>query len=266
MTFTALHSSVNFSVSLSLSLFNGQICLMWEAGDLCALSICIFFSAALSPLTCPWCWSGKCPLVSANHLWSLSEISDQFFPITLCRFNPSISFSLFSLHWKLNCLLFTWGYRWSAHTPFSCFMLFLLLKGLTGFNLVLIFPPFFQYLHSFQYLLPSCTPGLLANPFNRCGSLCGTNRPEAEGCLRPFSLITSHLCVHKQTNTAINLRAQCRQRGGGESEVWIQTEGEFCVIYSCPGRRSGHLPCSVIATSLEDHWSGGLRTCIGFCN
>lgn len=113
-------------------------------------------------------------------------------------------------------------------------MLILLLLGLTGFNLVLIFPQFFQYHRSCSsllgfhatsfclYLLPSCSPVLLANPSNRCGSLCGTNRPEAEGFLRPFSLITSHLCVHKQTNTAINLRAQCRQRGRGGGR-WEKT-------------------------------------------
>lgn len=54
------------------------------------------------------------------------------------------------------------------------------------------------------YTYHSPPPILLAGP----GDRCGTNRPEAEGCLCPFRLITSHLCVHKQTNTAINLRAQ----------------------------------------------------------
>lgn len=249
---------------------------MCEAGDLCVLSICVFFSACLPVFSHLSLWA-------ENVLWCLPTISDPFLrfmtnfsPSSLCRFNPSIILSLFSLHWKLNCLLFTGRYRWSAHTPSLCFMLVL-----TGFNLVLIFPLFFQYLCSCSsllgfhvtffclYLLPSCSPVLLANPSNRCGSLCGTNRPEAEGCLRPFSLITSHLCVHKQTNTAINLRAQCRLRGRGwgrKSEIWIQTEGEFCVIYSRPGSRSGHLPCSVIATSLEGHWSCAPRTWIGFCN
>lgn len=73
-------------------------------------------------------------------------------------------------------------------------------------------------------------PALLAGSPDRCGSFCGTNRPEAEGCLRPFRLITSHLCVHKQTNTAINLRARCRLRGtrgweGGGGKRETETDG-----------------------------------------
>ncbi|KAM7388265.1 hypothetical protein PAMP_024455 [Pampus punctatissimus] len=62
-------------------------------------------------------------------------------------------------------------------------------------------------------------------PPNRCGSLCGTNRPEAEGCLCPFSLITSHLCVHKQTNTAINLRAWYKLMEGGRKIREKETDG-----------------------------------------
>lgn len=102
---------------------------------------------------------------------------------------------------------------------------------------------------------------LLADPPNRCGGLCGTNRPEAEGWLRPFSLITSHLCVHKRTNTSINLRARHRAR---KTERQRQTEGEFCVIYCRPWSRSCHLPCSVTDTSLEGHRLYGLVTSFDF--
>lgn len=84
---------------------------------------------------------------------------------------------------------------------------------------------------------------------------CVGSRPGAEGCLCPFSLITSHLCVHKQTNTSIRLTdctnggARGRRRGGG-GDRRRQSSVSFTVIHEA-GRV--HLPCSVTASSLEGH-------------
>ena len=78
----------------------------------------------------------------------------------------------------------------------------LFLTYLNLFSRLLLFSPssnrssFLHLSHSFS--VPSYV--FLASSSNRCGSLSVTNRPEVEGCLCPFSLITSHLCVHKHTN------------------------------------------------------------------
>lgn len=226
------------SVSVSLSLFNGQICLMCQAEELSlslarsrSLSVrffCLFVSFSLPPCLLS-------PLSMCVVLWCQPTISDPFLrftanftPSSLRRFNPSIiplfilpqfEAELSAFHRKTQMKL--------SHSGnfFASFFLNLVHRLLPYLN-------FLQYLPSCSSLLPflitsSClhlspssfspSPVLLAGPPNRCGSLCGTNRPEAEGCLRPFRLITSHLCVHKQTNTAINLRAQYRLsgRGGG---------------------------------------------------
>lgn len=207
---------------------------MCEVSDLCVrfAHLFVFFFASLSspsPLSVCVKTSSGVSQPFLIHFWDLRPI----FPHHPCVVSiPPTSHSLFSLRWKLNCLLFTGRYRWSSHT-LAIFMRFFA-TYFKGFYLILIFNIIFQIIFSAAPLLlsflitfsslyllrsfasPSCA--FLASPPNRCDSLCDTKRAEAESCLCPFSLITSHLCVHKQTNTTINLRAWCRLRGQRREE------------------------------------------------
>lgn len=245
MTYTALHWSL--CLSTSLSLFNGQICCMCEAGDLCVLSICVFFSASFSSLACLCVWnmsSSVCQpfLIPFGDLWPM-------FPHHPCVASIPLSSSLYSPSIGSWIVCFSQEDTDEALTLNFYALCSSYFSGLTGFNLVLIFTQFFQHLRSFSswlnffiasfclYLLPLLPLFPLADPSNRCGSLCDTNRPEAEGCLRPFSLITSHLCVHKQTNTAINLRAQCRLRGRGERIRDMEPDGERVLCHLLSSRK-----------------------------
>lgn len=81
----------SLSFSVPLSLFNGQICLMCEAGG---LSVCVFFCVFLS-FSLPPCLLSH--LSVCVVLWCQPTISDPFLrftanftPLSLRRFNPSI--------------------------------------------------------------------------------------------------------------------------------------------------------------------------------
>lgn len=188
--------------------------------------VCVFFlSFSLPPCLLS-------PLSMCIVLWCQPAISDPFLrftanftPSSLHHFNPSIipllilpqfEAELLTFHSKIQMKLSHYGNLmlfWqlsSGFLPLSCFFLhnssnYFFNTSALAFLCCLFLSPSFS----------SPSPVLLARSPDRCGSLCGTNRPEAEGCLCPFRLITSHLCVHKQTNTAINLRAQYRLRGWG---------------------------------------------------
>lgn len=197
---------------------------MCQTGNLavCVCFFCLFHCLPVFSLHFLCALSSGVSQPFLIHFWDLQPILPHH-PCTISI--PPSSLSWFSLSSKLNCWLFTVRYKWSSHiTAIWCFFDNLV----QDFYLYLIF-----FLHNSSnyffntsalaflcclFLSPSFSspsPVLLARSPDRCGSLCGTNRPEAEGCLCPFRLITSHLCVHKQTNTTINLRAQYRLRGWG---------------------------------------------------
>lgn len=196
----------------------------------------------------------KCPLVSANHFWSISEIYGQFFPIIPASFQSLHHPPLYSPS------VGSWIVCFSQEDTDEALKLCLIFFYI--FRIIFTLPPPLLSLLSFHitsfclYLLASFSSPLLllfllAGPTNRCGSLCGTNRLEAEGCLCPFSLITSHLCVHKQTNTAINLRAQCRLRGrgqgrGGENQRDGDRRRQSFVSFTLV-HEAGHAICHVLS-------------------
>lgn len=198
----------------------------------CGLHIYLSFSSPLCLLPPLSLCVLKRPLVSANHFWSISEIYGQFFPIIPASF-------LFLQHPTLySPSVGSWIVCFSQEDTDEALILWRFLCDFSQLSskdyLILIFNIIFQIIFSAAPLLlsflitfsslyllrsfasPSCA--FLASPPNRCDSLCDTKRAEAESCLCPFSLITSHLCVHKQTNTTINLRAWCRLRGRRREE------------------------------------------------
>lgn len=230
--------------------------------SLCVLCVFVSFSFPPCRLSSLSLWALKCPLVSANHFWSIFEIYSQFFPITPASFQSLHHPTLYSP------TVGSWIVGFSQEDTDESLTLWQFHAVLV--NLVI----FFFYFYILQMIsVPSChsllyfhTPSsslpislfLCSFSFfswqadtNRCGSLCGTNRPEAEGCLCPFSLITSHLCVHKQTNTAINLRARCRLRGrghgrGGENQNEGDRRRQSFVSFTLV-HEAGHAICHVLS-------------------
>lgn len=89
--------SLLLCLSFFLSLFNSQFCLMCEAEDVCVrvcAYLCLFLCLPVFSLL-SLCVL-KCPLVSANHFWSISEIYGQFFPIIPASFQSLHHPSLYS--------------------------------------------------------------------------------------------------------------------------------------------------------------------------
>lgn len=231
----------------------------------------MFFCASLCPFLC----LASPPSLLSKHvvLWWRPTISDPFLRFTanftqssLRHSNPSI-IPLFILpQFEAELSIF----RRKAHKAHTLWQFYALPQlSSQAFYFILIFYIIAQIIFfNTSPLHPICclpwspllvcayhppSPVLLAGPPDRCGSLCGTNRAEAEGCLRPFRLITSHLCVHKQTNTVINLRVQT---GGGRGEKRREREREKerdadrrrkCFVSFTLVHEAGHAICHVLS-------------------
>lgn len=109
--------SLTFSVSLRCAL-----CVKLEI-SVCVILVCIcLFLCFLSSLSSLYV---RCPLVTANHFWSISEVYGQFYPIIPASFqslhHPSI-IPLFILpQFEVELAAFHIRYKWRSHTQCLCF-------------------------------------------------------------------------------------------------------------------------------------------------
>lgn len=201
----------------------------WSRGSLYVCAVCaVFFFPSprlpvSPPLLLPRCASSSgVSQAFLIHFWDLRPI----LPHHPCVISiPPSSLPFILPRFEANSTLFTGKYRWSPHIP-AIFMLFFSTLPATVHRVLSFYITFWR-LFFFPLASSSCCLIISIISFSlyislrfSCSSVrasctpspqppnsCGTNRPEAEGWRCPFRLITSHLCVHKQTNITISLIA-----------------------------------------------------------
>lgn len=251
-----------------------------ESGCVCVFFFCLFHCLPVFSLHFLCALSSGVSQPFLIHFWDLQPILPHH-PCTISI--PPSSLSWFSLSSKLNCWLFTVRYKWSSHiTAIWCFFdnlvqdfylylifFYIIVQIIFSIPPLLLFFAVFFYHPLFLLLLLFSWHAL---PTDVAAYVALTGPKQRAACARSGWLQVTSVFINRQIPPSI-WEHSTDWEGEGEGEGGRrkgdrqrQTEREFCVIYSHPWSRSCHLPCSVIATSLEGHWPCAPVPWIGFSN